>query len=65
MVGGALKTDVERVSCEHQSDTVSDLLGKLKRFRHAVVTVFSALWRGFAFSRVLARCLSFSFLSFE
>ena len=43
-----------RVSCEQQSDIVSDLLRKLERFRHAVVEpschVFSALWRGLAFS---------------
>ena len=42
-----------RVSCELQSDLVSDLLWKLERFRHAVVepscgAVFSALWRDFA-----------------
>ena len=51
-----MKTDVGRVSCEQQSDIVSDLL-RFERFRHAVVEpschgVLRSLARFLALARV-------------
>ena len=59
-----------RVSCEQQSDTVSDLLRKLERFRHAVVEpschgVLRSLARFRALARVGAEFVVFFFLSCE
>ena len=55
MVGGAVKTDVEK-SCEQQSNIVSDLLRKSERFRHAVVEPSChGVLRSLARFRALAR----------